>query len=167
MASRGALLQNSSVHRAGGVHRIGYLERWLLLVALMAACGPGATLGDDAGAPDASTSGDDASASDAGVHDDAGAFDASVGEDAAVDRALRLPPLSPTVEALRLPYSLSRVHFVNVKSRPADLQRLAIWLEQGLEVPLAETIPVREIAGGLAQLQRAGGRIAVRVADGF
>ena len=39
------------------------------------------------------------------------------------------------------------------------------WL--GLEVPLVSTIPVRDVAQGLARLQRSGGRIAVRVADGF
>jgi hypothetical protein len=64
-------------------------------------------------------------------------------------------------------FARTRVHLVNVKSRPADLELLASWLEQGLEVPLAATIPVRDLAKGLAQLQRSGGRIAVRVADGF
>jgi NADPH:quinone reductase-like Zn-dependent oxidoreductase len=61
----------------------------------------------------------------------------------------------------------TRVHFVNVKSRPADLDLLGGWLEKGLEVPLAATIPVRDLAKGLAQLQQSGGRISVRVADGF
>jgi len=64
-------------------------------------------------------------------------------------------------------FARTRVHFVNVKSRPADLELLAGWLEQGLEVPLAATIPVRDLAQGLAQLQKSGGRISVRVADGF
>ena len=61
----------------------------------------------------------------------------------------------------------SRVHFVNVKARSADLELLAGWLAEGLEVPLAATIPVRDLAKGLAQLQKTGGRISVRVADGF
>lgn len=78
-----------------------------------------------------------------------------------------LPSLAFAVDKLASLFASTRVHFVNVKSRPADLQLLATWLEQGLEVPLAETIPVRDIARGLAQLQKAGGRIAVRVADGF
>jgi NADPH:quinone reductase-like Zn-dependent oxidoreductase len=64
-------------------------------------------------------------------------------------------------------FARTRVHFVNVKSRPADLELLAGWLEKGLEVPLAATIQVRDLAKGLAQLQKAGGRISVRVADGF
>jgi NADPH:quinone reductase len=64
-------------------------------------------------------------------------------------------------------FTRTRVHFVNVKSRPADLDLLGSWLAQGLEVPIASTIPVRDVAKGLAQLQRAGGRIAVQVADGF
>jgi hypothetical protein len=31
----------------------------------------------------------------------------------------------------------------------------------------ASTVPVRDVAKGLARLQKAGGRIAVQVADGF
>lgn len=36
-----------------------------------------------------------------------------------------------------------------------------------MEVLLVDTIPVREVAQGLARLQRFGGHIAVRVADQF
>ena len=64
-------------------------------------------------------------------------------------------------------FARTRVHFVNVKSRPADLEVLAGWLEQGLEVPLTATISVRDLTQGLEQLQKSGGRISVRVADGF
>jgi NADPH:quinone reductase-like Zn-dependent oxidoreductase len=78
-----------------------------------------------------------------------------------------LPSLAFAVDKIHSLFSRTRVDFVNVKSRPADLRLLASWLEDGLEVPLASTIPVREIAQGLAHLQKAGGRIAVRVADGF
>jgi NADPH:quinone reductase-like Zn-dependent oxidoreductase len=78
-----------------------------------------------------------------------------------------LPSLAFVVDKMHSPFTGTRVSFVNVKSRPADLALLASWLEDGLEVPVASTIPVREGAMGLAQLQKAGGRIAVRVADGF
>ena len=78
-----------------------------------------------------------------------------------------LPSLSFATDKFASLFASSRVGFVNVKSRPADLKLLATWLEEGLEVPLASTIPVRKVAQGLAQLQRTGGRIAVRVADGF
>jgi NADPH:quinone reductase-like Zn-dependent oxidoreductase len=78
-----------------------------------------------------------------------------------------LPSLSFAVDKIDSLFSGTRVQFVNVKSRPADLRLLASWLEDGLEVPLVSTIPVREIAAGLARLQKGGGRIAVRVADGF
>ena len=78
-----------------------------------------------------------------------------------------LPSLAFAVDKIHSLFTRTRVDFVNVKSRPADLRLLASWLDEGLEVPLASTIPVREIAQGLAQLQKAGGRIAVRVADGF
>lgn len=78
-----------------------------------------------------------------------------------------LPSLAFAADKVSSLFSSTRVEFVNVKSRRADLELLASWLDDGLEVPLASTIPVREIAGGLAQLKKAGGRIAVRVADGF
>ena len=63
--------------------------------------------------------------------------------------------------------SSTRVGFVKVKSRPTDLDLLGDWLKDGLPVPIAATIPVRDVARGLAQLQRAGGRVAVTVAGGF
>jgi NADPH:quinone reductase-like Zn-dependent oxidoreductase len=78
-----------------------------------------------------------------------------------------LPSLGFAVDKIVSLFSRTRVHFVNVKSRPADLRLLAQWLEEGLEVPLASTIPVREVAGGLAKLLKSGGRIGVNVADGF
>jgi NADPH:quinone reductase len=78
-----------------------------------------------------------------------------------------LPSLAFVVDKLQSFVASTRVHFVNVKSRPADLRLLASWLADGLEVPLASTIPVRDVAKGLEQLQRAGGRVAVQVAEGF
>jgi NADPH:quinone reductase-like Zn-dependent oxidoreductase len=78
-----------------------------------------------------------------------------------------LPSLPFVVDKIHSLFTRTRVHFVNVKSRPADLRLLASWLEEGLEVPLVSTIPVRDVAQGLLRLQKAGGRIAVRVADGF
>ncbi len=78
-----------------------------------------------------------------------------------------LPSLAFAADKVASLLARTRVHFVNAKSRPADLKLLATWLEEGLEVPLAATILVRDVAKGLAQLQKAGGRISVRVADGF
>jgi len=78
-----------------------------------------------------------------------------------------LPSLAFAVDKVGSLFSRTRVHFVNVKSRPEDLRLLAGWLDEGMDVPLASTVPVRDVARGLAQLQKAGGRIAVRVADGF
>jgi hypothetical protein len=78
-----------------------------------------------------------------------------------------LPSLSFAVDALHSLFTRTRVRFVNVKSRPADLRLLASWLEQGLDVPLASTIAVKDVATGLAHLRTSGGRVAVRVADGF
>jgi NADPH:quinone reductase-like Zn-dependent oxidoreductase len=78
-----------------------------------------------------------------------------------------VPSFAFAVDKLRSLVSGTRARFVNVKSRPADLRLLARWLADGHEVPLNATIPVRDVAKGLAQLRRAGGRIAVQVADGF
>jgi NADPH:quinone reductase len=78
-----------------------------------------------------------------------------------------LPSLAFVADKVASLFARTHVQFVNVKSRPADLGLLAGWLEAGMEVPLASTIPVRDVAQGLAQLHRSGGRIAVRVADGF
>lgn len=78
-----------------------------------------------------------------------------------------LPSLAFAADKAASLFARTRVHFVNVKSRPADLGLLATWLGEGLEVPLASRIPVRDVAQGLARLQKTGGRIAVQVADGF
>jgi NADPH:quinone reductase-like Zn-dependent oxidoreductase len=78
-----------------------------------------------------------------------------------------LPSLPYAVDKTASLFARTRVHFVTVKSRPADLRLLATWLEEGLEVPLAATVPVRDVASALARLQTSGGRIAVQVADGF
>jgi NADPH:quinone reductase len=78
-----------------------------------------------------------------------------------------LPSLAFAADKLHSLFTGTRVHFVNVKSRPADLSLLASWLEEGLEVPVTATIPVKDVARGLVRLQEGGGRIAVQVAGGF
>jgi NADPH:quinone reductase-like Zn-dependent oxidoreductase len=78
-----------------------------------------------------------------------------------------LPSLAFFLDKASTLFASTRAHFVNVKSRPGDLELLGSWLKDGLEVPLASTIPVKEVAQGLASLQRNGGRIAVRVEGGF
>ncbi|HKY34926.1 MAG TPA: NAD(P)-dependent alcohol dehydrogenase [Polyangiaceae bacterium] len=78
-----------------------------------------------------------------------------------------LPSFAFATDKLVSLWSRTRVHFLSVKSRAADLRLLATWLEEGLEVPLASAVPVRDVAKGLLQLQKSGGRIAVRVTDGF
>ena len=78
-----------------------------------------------------------------------------------------LPSPGLFADKLRAIFSSTRVDFVNVKSRPADLALLGKWLEEGLEVPLASTIEVRDVAKGLAHLMKSGGRVAVNVASGF
>ncbi|MBL6750435.1 MAG: NADP-dependent oxidoreductase, partial [Nevskia sp.] len=80
-----------------------------------------------------------------------------------------LPSLAFVVDKLASVAAASRVGFVNVKSRPDDLQRLGAWLAGGLTVPVDSTIPVRDIGRGLAGFMQGGtvGRIVVDVAGGF
>jgi NADPH:quinone reductase-like Zn-dependent oxidoreductase len=78
-----------------------------------------------------------------------------------------LPSLAFAADKIASLFSRSRVQFVNVKARAAELTLLATWLAEGLRVPLADTIPVRDVARGLTQLQKSGGRVAVQVAGGF
>lgn len=78
-----------------------------------------------------------------------------------------LPSMAFAVDKFSSLFSNTSVQFVNVKSVAADLKLLATWLDEGLQVPLSDTIPVRDLAKGLALLHKTGGRYAVRVADGF
>ncbi|MBV9945830.1 MAG: zinc-binding dehydrogenase, partial [Myxococcales bacterium] len=78
-----------------------------------------------------------------------------------------LPSAAFVVDKLRSAFSLPRVAFIGVKSRPEDLQLLGSWLDDGLHVPLSDTIPVRDVGRGLARLQESGGRFAVQVAGAF
>ncbi|MFN0247400.1 MAG: NAD(P)-dependent alcohol dehydrogenase [Kofleriaceae bacterium] len=78
-----------------------------------------------------------------------------------------LPSGGFVADKLRSLFSTTRVHFIAVKSRRTDLELLGSWLDAGLEVPLAPTIDVKDVAEGLGQLQRRGGKIAVRVEGGF
>jgi hypothetical protein len=78
-----------------------------------------------------------------------------------------LPSAAFAVDKLASLLSSTKVRFIGVKARAADLRLLGSWLEQGLPVPVASTIPVRDLAKGLAHLQRAGGRVSVHVANSF
>ena len=80
-----------------------------------------------------------------------------------------LPSLGYVLDKLRSVPDNTRVHLVAVKSRTDALQQLAVWLADGLEVPLDSVVPVSRVAEGLARLQSgaARGRIAVDVAGGF
>jgi NADPH:quinone reductase-like Zn-dependent oxidoreductase len=80
-----------------------------------------------------------------------------------------LPSAAFVADKLASVLSSSRVGFVGVKSRPADLQKVGEWLASGLEIPIDSTVPVRDVAAGLAKLRggSALGRLAVDVANGF
>lgn len=78
-----------------------------------------------------------------------------------------LPSGSLFADKLTTMFAATSAHFVNVKSRAGDLALVAGWLDTGLQVPLTDTIAVRDVAQGLAALRKSGGRVAVRVAGGF
>lgn len=78
-----------------------------------------------------------------------------------------LPSLAFATDKLASLLQPTRVHVVTVRSRRADLELLASWLEGGLAVPLSDTIPVRDVGAGLERLRQRGGRTAVVVAEGF
>jgi NADPH:quinone reductase-like Zn-dependent oxidoreductase len=80
-----------------------------------------------------------------------------------------LPSVAFFADKIASVFSRTRSSFVIVKSRTADLRLLGEWLASGLEVPLDSTIPVRDVAKGLARLENGEvvGRIAVDVLNRF
>jgi NADPH:quinone reductase-like Zn-dependent oxidoreductase len=78
-----------------------------------------------------------------------------------------LPSLAFAADKLASLFSSTHVEFIAVKPRAADLALLARWLGEGLAVPIASTIDVKDVAAGLARLRDRGGRVAVRVDGGF
>jgi NADPH:quinone reductase-like Zn-dependent oxidoreductase len=80
-----------------------------------------------------------------------------------------LPSLPFLADKLRSVVAASGVAMMSVKSKPADLHLLGSWLESGLAITINSTIPVREVALGLARLKRGEvmGRVAVDVINGF
>ena len=80
-----------------------------------------------------------------------------------------LPSLPYFIDRIKCMASPSKARFVNVKCRPADLDQVARWLEAGDQIAIDSTIPVREVATGLARIDRgeAVGRIVVDVQQGF
>ena len=78
-----------------------------------------------------------------------------------------LPSAAFAADKVRSLFTPTRAHFVNVKSRPADLELLASSLEGGLEVPLASTIPVRRSPRGSRGSRSPADASLCRVADGF
>jgi NADPH:quinone reductase-like Zn-dependent oxidoreductase len=81
-----------------------------------------------------------------------------------------LPSGRFVVDKLASLVSRSRTKFINVKARRADLELLASWLADGLEVPIDRVLPVRRVAEGLAALDGGSsvlGRIVIEVANGF
>ena len=62
-----------------------------------------------------------------------------------------------------------RAAFVVVKSKREDLEQLAAWAADGMNVPVDSTFPVRDVAKALARLKKGGmkGRVVITVEDGF
>jgi NADPH:quinone reductase len=80
-----------------------------------------------------------------------------------------LPSLPFVIDKMLSLFSSTHVRFVNAKCKKADLTLLAGWLANGLEVPVDSTIPVRDVAKGLARLKNGEvlGRVVVDVPDQF
>jgi len=80
-----------------------------------------------------------------------------------------LPSLPFLVDKLASLFSSSRVSFVAVKSKSADLKLLGEMLESGLPVPVDSKIPVKDVAKGLARLEKGDvlGRVVVEVQKRF
>ncbi len=80
-----------------------------------------------------------------------------------------LPMLGYFIDAITSIFSRTRNRMVMVKSKTADLRLLGEWLAGGLEVTLDSTIPVRDVAKGLARLKNGEvvGRVAVDIPNKF
>jgi NADPH:quinone reductase-like Zn-dependent oxidoreductase len=66
-------------------------------------------------------------------------------------------------------FSSSSVGLAYVKSKDKDLERLAKWQEEGFEVAIDSSYPVRDLAQAFARYRQGNvlGRIVITVADGF
>jgi len=58
---------------------------------------------------------------------------------------------------------------VYVEAKTEDLERLADWLSEGMEIPVDSTFPVRRIDEALSRYEKGDflGRILVDVGNGF
>lgn len=79
-----------------------------------------------------------------------------------------LPSMGFFADLIASLFSSRRARFVNVRSRPADLELLARWSTDGLHVQVDHVVPVRDVVGSLTALERGGilGRIGVDVKSG-
>ena len=66
-------------------------------------------------------------------------------------------------------FSSRRSLLVITRSRRADLELLAGWIAEGMQVPIDSRFPVREVASAMDRLARGGmrGRLAIDVAGGW
>ncbi|HTL12037.1 MAG TPA: NAD(P)-dependent alcohol dehydrogenase [Bdellovibrionota bacterium] len=76
-----------------------------------------------------------------------------------------LPSAGLIADKFKSLVSSSRVTFVNVKCRAADLELLGKWMSQGLAVPLDSTVPLEQVPQALAKLGKGAvlGKVAVTV----
>ena len=80
-----------------------------------------------------------------------------------------LPSLGYAKDMIASLFTSTKNRFIMVKSKAADLQLLGEWLATGLEVHLDSTIPVWDVANGLARLLKGEvvGRVVVDIPDQF
>jgi NADPH:quinone reductase-like Zn-dependent oxidoreductase len=80
-----------------------------------------------------------------------------------------LPSLGLLADSVAALASSRRCRLIVVRSVPADLETLAGWIAEGMEVPIQAIYPVRDAALAIAEIHRSGrrGRLVVQVADGW
>ena len=66
-------------------------------------------------------------------------------------------------------FSSHRCEFITVKSTGKDLEQLATWIHDGMQVPIDARFPVREVGAALERLGKGEvrGRLVVQVEGGF
>jgi NADPH:quinone reductase-like Zn-dependent oxidoreductase len=80
-----------------------------------------------------------------------------------------LPSLAFATDKLASLFAASGAQCVFVKARDKDLELLAKWLDEGFEISIDSTLPVREVARGFLRYQNGdfAGRIVVDVVNGL
>jgi NADPH:quinone reductase-like Zn-dependent oxidoreductase len=80
-----------------------------------------------------------------------------------------LPSLTFAIDKVKSLFASQRCGVVFVKSLSSDLEIIGKWVAEGMKVPIATTLPVRDVRQGIEKMMSGEmkGRIAIDVAGGF